>query len=466
MDTPDGYEEQDAGAQPSAGTKPLLRTTKWRGHRSGAFERVLSRVTAALRPIIAAHLSEEHSFLFAEPVTDPDSGEVHWYSLVEGEVVSYADLVPQDRAAVDSRVSQLLFDLTELARTLQAEPQTLEDFVMGQLLELQLDGSYSDKGCLYIVGYQPVFAFWAFEPGTIPVGSAAPEEAPHQQEEVDLPPEEDEPVEVVAPAPVAEVAAELPAEETRQPWRLSISWSSRQWAIAAGMAAVVFVGIFGFSPRATVISWLDRGASIRAGEAVLLRSIARDRAVAAGGGAAAAEDVALGEAGEPDRAAAAPAVEPDEPTEVEEEIAEPMPPFESARGKVPIGQVQGSILLMHFWTGAGPEGCREITSFVSMVTSERFDPLRELGGEAYLVTNEASVEKGNALLKSCGVQDPFLLRDPDGAILASIAPGVTPPTTVVFDRLTEHTLATYAPRDWLDPALGEELKRLFLMQAF
>jgi hypothetical protein len=449
VNTPDTYESEEAGT----GVKPLLRTTNWSGHRSGAFERVLFKVSESLRPLIARHLTEEHSLLFAEPVTDPDNGTVHWYSPVEGEAVSYGDLTPEDQKALDTHVNQLLFDLMELARKLQQEPKTLEDFIMGQLLELQLNATYSEKECLYVVGYQPVFAFWAFESGQSPDAFEPPAEVfvKHPQATTGR-----SQTAKVAPPAAQPAKVKLP--------RLTLpSWSSRQVAIAAGVAVAIFLGLFGLNPRATVVSWLDRLETLRASENVLLRRIADQEKGRAGGaveggleaGAGAADTEAEveeeSEAGEPPP---------------EEEFAEPMPPFEGSRGKVPIDKLQGSILLMHFWSATDPGVCGEITSFVSMVTSERFDPLRDLGGEAYLITNEASVEKGNEFLKSCGVQDPYLLRDPEGKILKSIAPGTTPPLTVVFDKLTERTLATYPRRDWLDPRLSEELQRLFLMQAF
>lgn len=449
MNTPDSYESDDTGAQATPGVKPLLRTTRWNGHRPGAFERVLFRISEALQPLIAAHLSEEHSWLFAEPVTDPDTGEVHWYSPVEGEAVSYVELTPEDQQALDTHVNKLLFDLMELARKLKAEPKTLEDFIMGRLLELQLNATYSEKECLYVVGYQPVFAFWAFEPGQTPDAFEPPTDVfvKHEQAEATR-------GQAVRAAPAAAVAAarKLPLPK----------WSRRQWAIAAGICAVVFLGVFGLNPRETVVSWLDRMETVRANEQVLLRRIARQQNPAAAGEIEGdAEAVAPGTEEE----GLVPAEELELPEPVEE-FAEPMPPFEGGRGKVPIEKLQGSILLLHFWAANDPGVCGEITSFVSMVTSERFDPLRELGGEAYLVTSEASVNKGNEFLKSCGVQDPYLLRDPDGAILATIAPDAKPPVTVVFDRLTERTLATYPRRDWLDPAVTEELQRLFLMQAF
>jgi hypothetical protein len=318
---------------------------------------------------------------------------------------------------------------------------------MGQLLELQLDGTYSERECLYLVGYQPVFAFWAFESGNTPDAFAPPTDVFVKHGDAGG---------VRRGEPAAAAGAEL-----RRPRSASKPWSSRQWAIAAGIGAVVFLALFGLNPRATVVSWLDWMETIRASEQALLRIIGRDEKARTGGVSEAELEAEMaGKEGQGGPGAAA------QPAEPPEEFAEPMPPFEGARGKVPIEKLQGSILLLHFWSASDPDVCREITSFVSMVTSERFDPLRDLGGEAYLVTNEESVDKGNLFLKTCGVQDPFLLRDPDGAILKAVAPNAVPPATVVFDKLTERTLSIYPRRNWLDPALSEELQRLFLMQAF
>jgi hypothetical protein len=458
--TPDGHEEQD-GAGEDSPAKPLLRTTTWAGHRPGAFERVLYNVSSALRPLIAARLSEEHSFLFAEPVTDPETGEVHWYSPVEGEAVPYVDLVPEDQAAVDGRVNKLLFDLMELARKLQAEPKTLEDHIMGQLLELQLDSSYSEKECLYLVGYQPVFAFWAFESGHTPAAFEPPATAFPQREQPAKTPAED-----------GGAAAPTPARQ-RAPLRLRlprISGSPRQLGIVAAILLIAFVGIFGLSPRATVVSWLDRVQTIRAHEEALLRIIARDERARVGGTvspedieaelkgaqpAAVADTGPVAAAGEAAEVAEAP---PEAPPE-------PLQPFEGAKGSLPADKVPGSILVLHFWSSTDPDFCQEITSFVSMVTDEGFDAIRELGGEAYLVTDAASLDEGNELLKTCGVQDPLPLRDPGGLILRRMA-NAKAPQTVIYDKQAERVLATYPRRDWLEPAALQELQKLFLMQAF
>ncbi len=472
MNTPDGHGSREASTQAETGVKPLLRTTSWSGHRAGAFERVVFKISEALRPLIAAHLTEEHSLLFAEPFTAPN-GEVHWYAPVEGEVVSYLDLAAEDQAALDSHVNRLLFDLMGLATRLQSEAKTLEDFIMGQLLELQLNASYSERQCLYVVGEQPVFAFWVFESGQTSALFDQPVPAPRQpapaprkpvaaarQPEPAAPPNN-----LVEPAAPAPIVRPMPRPKPPVP-RLQLALrraSQRRWAILAMASAVVLLGTFGMSPRETVVSWLDRIETIRASESSLLRRIALDEKARRIGVAMGVDPAAVKEIeGEGPPAEVA----ENRPAESLEEFAEPMPPFEGARGKLPIEMLQGSILLMHFWSATDPEVCSEITSFVSMVSSERFNPLRDLGGEAYLVTNEASAEDGNTFLKSCGVQDPYLLRDPEGKILKAIAPGIEAPATVVFDKLTGRTIATYRRRAWLDTAVTEELERLFLMQAF
>jgi len=456
--TPDGHEQGGAGADP--GARPLLRTTAWTGHQPGAFERVLYKVSSALRPLIAARLTEEHSLLFAEPVTDADTGEVHWYSPIEGEAVPYADLEPKDQAAVDARVNKLLFDLMELARKLQGEPKTLEEYIMGQLLELQLDSAYSEKGCLYLVGYQPMFAFWAFESGQTPTFETPPPSSRREQKAAAQRDTDDAaPAAAAKPATAAQSAPARPALQVSR-----FSSSSRRLAIAAGILLIAGIGAFGLSPRGTVVSWLDRFQTIRAHEEALLRIIARDERARIGIGVSQEEIEA--EMKEAQAAAAPPAPsageEAPEPVEVE---PEPPPPFDSAKGSLSVDKIPGSILILHFWSGGDTNACGEITSFVSMVTSEGFDAVRELGGEAYLVSDSGSLDQGSELLKSCGVQDPFPLRDPGGAVLSRLA-NAKPPLTVIYDKPAERVLATYPRRDWLDPAALKELQRLFLMQAF
>jgi hypothetical protein len=124
------------------------------------------------------------------------------------------------------------------------------------------------------------------------------------------------------------------------------------------------------------------------------------------------------------------------------------------------------VVILHFWKAADDTACAEITSFVSMVGSDRFESLREQGGEAYLVTAAESVEQGNELLRRCGVQDPFLLHDPNGQILARLSPGTGVPVTLVYDKEDERILATLSQRDWTEPQSVEELRKLFLMRVF
>jgi hypothetical protein len=442
--------QDDGSTDPSieSAGRVVLRSTKWAGHRSGAFERTLYRVHAALRPLIVSHLSQEHAFLFAEPVPDQETGEVHWYSPVEGAAVAYNELAPEDQAALGQRVNQLLFDLLELARTLQAKATTKEEYVAGELLQMQLDSAFPETDYLFVVGFQPVVAFWAFEPDRPPDTVVA--EAP----------------EALAEEPIARAAAQ---GEAGPLWPVQAP-SPRIFGIVAAVLALVFFGVFGLNPRETVVSWLDRVETIKAREQALLREIVRIETRAEG--AVAPEDLEKALMSAEVAAAKSGAVVP---ADADKGIAdegfyepeeEPIPAFQSTEGTKTLASIPGSVVILHFWDAADEKACAEITSFVSMVGSDRFEALREQGGEAYLVTAAKSVQKGSELLRQCGVDDPFLLRDPDGQILARLSPGTGLPVTIVYDKEDERVLASMSRRNWEEPKSWEELRQLFLMRVF
>jgi hypothetical protein len=473
VNTADGQDDQ--GGEIDSFARPLLRTTSWEGHRPGAFERVLYQIYESLRPLIAKRLSEEHASLFAQPLTDPKTGKILWYATVGGEAVAYADLTPEDQAGVDVRVNKLLFDLLDLARKLEVQGKTLEEKVAGQLLHVQLDGAYTEKECLYVVGYQPVIAFWAFESGFAPNQFTAPprKKRPAEpakasvepaEEAVEAVEEEEETTDWLAGSAAPEEYEEaLPA---RPRTRISTEWSPRTFGILAVVLALAFFAIFGLSPRGTVIDWLDRLQTLRAREQALLRIIARSERARTEGVSEAELNAEV--------AAAAPMAEQEGPANAGEfadegffePVEAPLPPFDTAQGAMTLAKLAGSVVLLHYWTANDAKSCAEITSFVSMVSAPTFETLREQGAEAYLVTTMASPQEGNEQLRACGVQDPLLLRDADARILQRLSPGVKPPVTVVYDKEDERTLATYAPRNWADAKSFEELRQLFLMRIF
>lgn len=453
-------DEQSIGTEVDSLARPVLCTTPRRSRRDGDFEHTLFRIYEALQPLIAERLGEEHALLFAEPVADPRSGTIHWYATIAGDAIPYAELTAEDQAAVDTHLNKLLFNLMELARKLQTRAKTVEGLAAGQLLQILLDTAFVEKQHLYVVGYQPIVACWTSEPGAPSGGQASLQQPP-------------------PPLPVTTPAAEelpLPAVETEQPALARPSDSEAQTAftatgerwpllrLAAIFAALVVtaVAVFGLRPRQTVVDWLDRVEALKAREQTLLRIIARQER------ARNTETVA----GEPEseRLPVAP------PPEAEEQLPDegfyqpaapkPLPPFESASGPQPLDKLAGAVVLLHFWTAAGPPDCTEIASFVSMTNAEAFEALRADGVEAYLVTTAESVEKGNALLRTCGVQDPLLLRDAGGQILAQLEAGAIAPVTVVYDKEDQRVLATYPRRNWNQGETYDELRRLLLMRVF
>jgi len=115
----------------------------------------------ALHTLLLQNLSAAHAALLAEPVANAARGEVDWYAEGDGPAVPLQDLPEPARAAVTTRLDQLVGDIEALAaklgdgRTLRSSaPSEDADRLLSDMLHLP--GPDNIYGC----GKQPVLVAW------------------------------------------------------------------------------------------------------------------------------------------------------------------------------------------------------------------------------------------------------------------------------------------------------------------
>ena len=113
-------------------------------------------------------LSESHAALLADPENDPEHGETDWYTDVQGQVFTLADLQPAARAAVEQRLAGLTDDIKTLAEGL-GQKAGAEDRRFGELLNLALN--VPSPSCIKVVvdsqgRHQPVLVGWGHRPAS------------------------------------------------------------------------------------------------------------------------------------------------------------------------------------------------------------------------------------------------------------------------------------------------------------
>lgn len=113
-------------------------------------------------------LSESHAALLADPENDPERGETDWYTDVEGQVFTLADLPPEVKAGVEERLAGLTGDIKTLAEEL-GQKAGVEDRRFGELLNLALN--VPSPSCIKAVmdaqgRHQPVLVGWGHRPAS------------------------------------------------------------------------------------------------------------------------------------------------------------------------------------------------------------------------------------------------------------------------------------------------------------
>ncbi len=128
-----------------------------------------------LDALIRRHLPGVTASVLARPAADVERGFVDWYSDLAGQPVALAALAEDARAEVRALLADRLESLSALAERLRpVEPAAAE--------RLRAALSFPGEETVYVVGGQPVIAFWGHRPLAEPAASeplpAPPSEPP------------------------------------------------------------------------------------------------------------------------------------------------------------------------------------------------------------------------------------------------------------------------------------------------
>lgn len=110
--------------------------------------------------VVARELGDRHARLFAEPVPDPNSGQIDWFVDAEAAPRCLADLGEAEAAEARRQLGELVGDISELgerlSRARDAETQRLGKALLNAI---EVPGEES----IYLVGDQPVLVCWGYQ---------------------------------------------------------------------------------------------------------------------------------------------------------------------------------------------------------------------------------------------------------------------------------------------------------------
>lgn len=193
-------------------TGSLIATTEKASAHALAYQGIMIYSSfPQIRDMIRRKFGDEYVLLFAEPVENTQTGQIDWYTPVQGKARKLGELESEAREKACSRAREMATDIAAYAEELIHSPDPLK-VTRGHILRLAL--RYPDEDCLYAVGEQPVFIGWGFgpgRPGVEPadltrlafVKKAAPASVPPVERAVPPPPEEKPTVAPVAGRPVS-----------------------------------------------------------------------------------------------------------------------------------------------------------------------------------------------------------------------------------------------------------------------
>jgi hypothetical protein len=130
----------------------------------GAFGSPAWQGHVQIRSLVRQRLGERHANVFAIPHYDPETALIRWTAPVSGEVRPWNDLSTDDQVRHLQTLEELRRDLVGLVDKLrsQAEGRAGGSSGFASLLEQALKVPAGDR-FLYLVGEQPMIAFWGFE---------------------------------------------------------------------------------------------------------------------------------------------------------------------------------------------------------------------------------------------------------------------------------------------------------------
>lgn len=130
----------------------------------GAFGKPAWQSHVQLRAMLKAKLGERYANYFAKPTFDADAGELRWTAEVPGTARGWHEMTAEEQAGhaldMEDIRSRLIGYGAELRAQGGGQPGGAAAFasLLEQATKVPLDGNF-----LYLVGDQPVIAFWGFE---------------------------------------------------------------------------------------------------------------------------------------------------------------------------------------------------------------------------------------------------------------------------------------------------------------
>lgn len=207
----------------------------------GAFGKPAYQSHVQLRAMLLAQRDATLANYFARPVVDAEAGELRWHAPLPGEARRVRDLGPDEaQRAVDEmrRIRDALLDfIAQLRRQGGSQPGGAAAFasLLEQALKVPEQGDFR-----FVVGTQPVIAFWGFE------DAAGASVDPAAQAPLPTAPAAAAPVPAVAPTPepLLPPAAAPVVERKRRGW----------WWLLALLLALGLIALLLFLQRACTVA--------------------------------------------------------------------------------------------------------------------------------------------------------------------------------------------------------------------
>lgn len=194
-------------------------------HRSlGAFGKPAWQSHLPLRALIRQRLGDRCANFFAVPNLDVETGLLRWTTDATGPVRPWHTIDPQERALRAFEVEEIRSRLLGLEQELgrQGGTDVSGSASFASLLK-QARCVPSHEGFLYMVGEQPVVAFWGFE-------TRAPETMPNAAPSAPSP--------VPAAVPASPIPSPAPSVAVARPW-----WRWLLWLLLLILLILLLLGL-------------------------------------------------------------------------------------------------------------------------------------------------------------------------------------------------------------------------------
>lgn len=145
-------------------TGNLIVTTQKSSMQPLAFQGIMAYSSfPQIRGMLLNKFGDEYVLLFARPVENENTGEIDWYTPVQGTAQKITALPEEEKEKACGRLRQMGSEILAFAEEL-VNSNDPHKVTRGNILKLAL--RYPSDDSLYLVGQQPVFTCWGFAPGS------------------------------------------------------------------------------------------------------------------------------------------------------------------------------------------------------------------------------------------------------------------------------------------------------------